>query len=94
LITFFARNIRTEAVRQGSFSILVFLLDNWSALAEALRQHGLENNIVNAIESPFGCRYIVEGKIMSPDGRNPSVRTVWIVEKGESAPHLITAHPA
>lgn len=82
-----------EAARQGSFSILVFPLII-SALAEALRQHGLENKIVNAIESPFGCRYIVEGKIMSPDGRNPSVRTVWIVEKGESAPRLITAHPA
>lgn len=71
-----------------------FSLDNWSVLAETLRQHGSENKIVDAVESPFGCRYIVEGKIMSPDGRNPRVRTVWIVEKGESAPRLITAHPA
>ncbi|MCX6993185.1 MAG: hypothetical protein NT011_08605 [Kiritimatiellaeota bacterium] len=75
------------------FQIFGFSLDNWSALAEALRKHGLENKIVKAVESPFGCRYIVEGKLMSPDGRNPRVRTVWIVEKGESEPRLITAHP-
>ena len=71
-----------------------FSLENWPALAEALRKHCLENKTVNAVESPFGCRYIVEGKIMSPDGRNPRVRTIWIVEKGESVPRLITAHPA
>ena len=70
-----------------------YSLENWSALAEALRQHGMKNKILNAVESPFGCRYILEGKIISPDGRNPNVRTVWIVEKGESAPRLITAHP-
>jgi len=70
-----------------------FSLDNWPVLAEALRQHGLENKIVNAVESAFGWRYIVEGKILSPDGRNPNVRTVWIIENGESAPRLITAHP-
>lgn len=76
------------------FRCFGFSLENWSVLAEALRKHGLENKIVNAVESPFGWRYIVEGKIMSPDGRNPGVRTVWIIEKGESAPRLITAHPA
>ena len=71
-----------------------FSLENWAALAEALRKHCLENKTVNTVESPFGCRYIVEGKLMSPDGRNPRVRTIWIIEKGESVPRLITAHPA
>jgi Domain of unknown function (DUF6883) len=33
------------------------------------------------------------GSMVSPDGRNPLMRTVWILEKGEDAPRLVTAYP-
>jgi len=71
-----------------------FSIENWFLLADALRQHGLQNKIVDVVESHYGLCYIVEGQIASPDGRNPQVRTVWIIEKGEFTPRLITAHPA
>ncbi|MEW6638092.1 MAG: DUF6883 domain-containing protein [Actinomycetota bacterium] len=29
----------------------------------------------------------------SPDGRDPVIRTVWLVEKGRSHPRLVTAYP-
>lgn len=39
-------------------------------------------------------RMIVEGEIMSPDGRNPRVRAVWQREEGEVvAWRLITVVP-
>ena len=38
-------------------------------------------------------RYAIDGPLESPDGRNPLVRTVWMLEKGSTAPRLITAYP-
>jgi hypothetical protein len=58
-----------------------------------LRTHGRDHAIVNVVESEFGTRYTVEGELITPDGRNPRVRTVWMVEKGSDIPRLITAYP-
>ena len=71
-----------------------FTMEAWSALAKALCRHGQENEVIIKMESPYGMRYIVEGLLETPKGRRPRIRTVWIVEKEEKAPRLITAHPA
>jgi hypothetical protein len=44
-------------------------------------------------ETLFGPRYEVEGSLRTPDSRNPHIRTVWQVDKGQLAPRLITAYP-
>lgn len=71
-----------------------FKLERWQVLADALRRHGQQHEVTNAVESPFGFRYSVDGELQTPDGRNPTVRTVWIIEKVEDRPRLVTAHPA
>jgi hypothetical protein len=71
-----------------------FTREDWVALADALKQHGRTHAVTNVVESAYGWRYIVEGEITTPDGRNPKIRTVWVVEKGRDVPRLITAHPA
>lgn len=70
-----------------------FRLENWEVLREALRTHGARHQVVKTVESAYGTRYAVDGTLESPDGRNPLVRTVWLVEKGSSTPRLITAYP-
>jgi len=45
------------------------------------------------VESEYGLRYSMDGELESPDGKNPMVRTVWIVESETDGPRLITAHP-
>lgn len=65
----------------------------WSVFADALRNHAARNQVQDRVETPFGMRYVVDGPIESPDGRDPSVRTVWIIETASSAPRLITAYP-
>jgi len=70
-----------------------FSLEQWGLFATALRLHGTTHPIAKIVESPHGTRYSVDGPIESPDGRNPQVRTVWILEKGGTNPRLITAHP-
>ncbi len=75
------------------FARLGFRLEDWAALADALRRHGAHGGVVNTVDSAYGTRYAVDGPLETPDGRNPLVRTVWIVEKGSARPRLITAHP-
>jgi hypothetical protein len=70
-----------------------FTLGNWEALARAFHDHGQQFDVTEQTETPFGPRYEVEGKLPTPDGRNPHVRTVWQVDKGQLAPRLITAYP-
>jgi hypothetical protein len=75
------------------FERVGFKTEAWETLADALRAHGGTHDVASVVESRFGTRYIVEGKLMSPDGRNPLMRTVWIVEKPQAAPRLVTAYP-
>jgi uncharacterized protein DUF6883 len=70
-----------------------FRVEDWQILAEALRGHGTTNPVVKVDDTAFGTRYTVEGKILSPDGRNPRIRTVWLIETGGSGARLITAYP-
>ena len=70
-----------------------FASRNWKVLAECLREHGQNNDVSEVIASEFGKRYVVEGPLKTPDGRNPTLRTVWIIENHNTIPRLITAYP-
>ena len=70
-----------------------FKVEEWTVLTEALRAHGRTHPVVTLVESSHGTRYIVEGEIVTPDGRNPRIRTVWLVEAKTTPPRLITAYP-
>ena len=69
-----------------------FKVEDWEALANALREVGISNPVTSLVESAHGTRYTVDGPLRAPDGRAPMVRTVWIVDSG-NPPRLITAHP-
>jgi hypothetical protein len=45
------------------------------------------------MESPHGLKYALDGKIETPSGRSPTVRTIWIVDAGVETPLLVTAYP-
>jgi len=66
---------------------------NWTLLADALRQHVLENEVADSVTDDDGETYLVEGPLETPSGRRPRIRSVWLVETGELAPRFITAYP-
>jgi len=70
-----------------------FVAASWIDLDHALRRHALSNEVAETEASPFGTRYIVEGPLESPDDRNPRVRAVWFVARGEVIPWFVTAYP-
>jgi hypothetical protein len=75
------------------FTRFGFTVEAWEAFAERLRDQGSNHPVGRVAETSFGPRYNVDGKIVTPDGRNPTIRTVWQMDHGELAPRLITAYP-
>jgi hypothetical protein len=75
------------------FTRFGFTLELGEAFAERLRDRGSSHPVSRVTETVFGPRYNVDGKIVTPDGRNPTIRTVWQMDHGELAPRLITAYP-
>jgi hypothetical protein len=70
-----------------------FSESRWNVLATAIKAQAMNNPVVEAKEARYGTQYVVEGTIASPGGRNPNIRTVWIVENNSRVPRLITAYP-
>ena len=62
-------------------------------LRAALLAHARSNEVLRLQTSPHGAKYVVEGPLPAPDGRSPSVRSVWIIDAGEDAPRFVTAFP-
>lgn len=61
-------------------------------LAEALVQHGRTREVVEASATDFGMKYVLQCTLITPDKRDPCIRSVWIAE-GSEAPRLVTAYP-
>ncbi len=70
-----------------------FTMETGDRLATALKQHALAHEIASTRETSYGIHYNIEGELETPDQRNPQVRSVWKIEKGETVPALVTAYP-
>jgi hypothetical protein len=75
------------------FARFGFPIENWQLLAGALIAHAKTNPVSSELSSEFETKYRIDGPIACPDGRSPSIRAVWIVDKGTDAPRLVTAYP-
>ena len=71
-----------------------FSEERWEDFADALRVHAASHEAVTEREDDFGVRYSVSGMLESPDGRNPDVKSVWMVDRDGNSPRLISAYPA
>lgn len=78
--------------KSGFFLRLGFRRSRPQELERALLKHAKDNLVASATTNDFGHKYIVEGAIETPGGRNPMIRAVWQVNHGTDAPHLVTAY--
>lgn len=67
--------------------------DNWGGLAAALRKLAGEWTVASSLASSHGHKYVVEGRLETPAGRFPVVRTIWIKDTGSETPRLVSASP-
>lgn len=84
----------TGTHKAAFFTGFGFAADSWETMAEALARHAAEYEVAEVDDNDYGTRYTVEGPLDAPDGRRPSVRVVWFVERGERTPRLVTAYPS
>ena len=70
-----------------------FSAAEWQRLAWALRQHAMENEVVEEEETKHGRRLAVDGPLTAPDGTALNVRAAWFIDRGSVAPRFVTAHP-
>ena len=75
------------------FTQFGFSAQAWEAMAHTLLRHAADHEVAKTEDSPFGMRYVIEGELPAPDGRTPSVRSVWFVKTGEQFPRFVTAYP-
>jgi hypothetical protein len=67
--------------------------DAWEVLAEALRVHACAHDVTEVTPTEYGTLYRIEGAMASPEGRQPRVRSIWMVDTGADRPRFITAYP-
>jgi hypothetical protein len=80
LLDLFSENGKAKARFFLSFG---FTIEAWEVMAQALKQHVSDHDVTRVEERPpFGVHYVVEGTLNTPDGRNPSVRVIWIIDTG------------
>ena len=70
-----------------------FKLESWEVLAGALLWHLRTHEVTETVPTPFGRNYVVEGSLLTPDGRAPNLRAVWFIASGEETATLATAYP-
>lgn len=87
--------LNREHARGGSkarfFLRFGFTATSPEALAAALLAQARSAGEVTVETRSTGVFYIAIGEIDAPDGRRPSIRSVWEIRTGETAPRLVTA---
>lgn len=66
---------------------------NVGLLKQELLSIAQSEDVKEAISSPHGVKYIIEGKIQTPIGSFIKILTIWIIDKGQERPRFVTAYP-
>ena len=75
------------------FELMGFTQANIADLEKILLSIALNEKVVTHFEFAFGDKYVIDGKLSRIDGTEIPLRTVWIIDPGETAPRFITAYP-
>src|SRR5829696_3587083 len=70
----------------GVFLELGFSLAEPAVLRVALLEHACTARLQKSVRTRYGLKYVLEGGMRSPDGRDPRISSVWIVEGMEVRP--------
>jgi hypothetical protein len=70
-----------------------FSKDEWQIFADALLELVETAEVAKKVESRHGIKYVVDGKLKTPEGKLCELRTIWIIDKGEQTTRLVTAYP-
>jgi len=66
---------------------------NVNLLKEGLIAIAHSGNVKDVVSSSHGVKYVINGQIKVPVGGFIEMRTVWIIDKGQSRPRFVTSYP-
>ncbi|MCU0886230.1 MAG: hypothetical protein MUC44_15080 [Beijerinckiaceae bacterium] len=66
---------------------------NAETLAASLAQHPQRHPVAQKQANPHGRKFVVHCALTSPDGRDPCITSVWIIDASDDRPRLVTAYP-
>lgn len=77
------------------FGLLGYSREDPERLMQALREVAEHGEVASSAESAHGQKYVVDGRLSghTQESRQRSIRTVWIIDRGQDAPRLVTAYP-
>jgi len=52
--------------------------------------YSVQNSGINTI---YGTKYIINGNLKTPSGKELNVKTIWIIDTGQEIPRFVTAYP-
>jgi hypothetical protein len=81
------------ASKAAFFESCGFVGSDRDLLLSALFDHPARNEVERVVPNPFGTKYVVRCTLQTPGGRDPCIRSVWIIE-ADGLPRLVTAYPA
>ncbi len=76
------------------FRSLGFNEGNIEILKQGLIAIARSEEVIEAIASEHGVKYIIDGLLVTPLEISVKMRTVWIIDKGQTHPRFVTAYPA
>jgi Domain of unknown function (DUF6883) len=65
----------------------------WTEMRDALLGHPLANQVERVRRNPYGTTFGVRCTLSTPNGRNPCITTVWVIDPSGSDPKFVTAFP-
>ena len=95
-LTKYLLNLESENGKSKArfFLAFGFRTDQWAVLADALKRHAVTHEVRKTVlRETFGVNYVIEGTLITPDGRNPQVRVIWTIDRGDDVPRLVSAYP-
>jgi hypothetical protein len=62
-------------------------------LEHALLEVARTGEVAETTPSAYGVKHTVDGVLSTPSGRQVKLRTIWIVDAGDTRPRFVTAYP-
>jgi hypothetical protein len=82
----------TNPAKARFFRLFGFDPSRSQGLAAALRWHIRHQHFYRDVPTRHGTKYEVRCSLPTPDGRNPCVMSIWIVDAGQTIPRFVTAY--
>ena len=75
------------------FASVGYPVENAETLRSEFLRIARSEEVNSEIIFEFGLKFVVEGMLARDGGMGIPIRTIWVIDRGETAPRFVTAYP-